>query len=865
MAALASDGCAQTAIRVEAAPELRKTVVVKPLAAERSFTDASETTALQQLRLPDAWQQEAVRALQEGLSVVVDAPTGAGKTYIFELLIASGWRGRAVYTVPTRALANDKLLEWRARGWRVGITTGDLTEDPDAPVVVATLETQRRGVLEGQGPDLLVVDEYQMLGDDQRGRNYELVMALAPPTTQLLLLSGSVGNPKVVSDWFERLGRSVRVVRHAHRPVPLQEVALELLPDHLPPSVQGLWPEAIGRALQAGLAPLLAFAPRRRAAENLAHDLARMLPEHEPLELTRAQKALAGPRLAKLLKARIAFHHSGLDYRQRAGLIEPLAKAGQLRIVVATMGLAAGINFSLRTVVVTDRAYRTRDGKQLVQPHELLQMFGRAGRRGMDKTGYALAVPGKPRWSEAQPLRLQPDPRIDWPSFLSVLDEAARHGQPADQAASSLARKLFAPRVRLDLHATLARAKAPEPVRKTARGARVQEVVEFQDPDGNWCRRRSPRRALLGDCLSSWRGRWCPAIQVAAYFEGLSIGRVCKLRLDDGGWCYGREWPVARLGRGEHEGELVLTRPCLARLQEHGLLTVSRNVRAGAVRRSGWQLNTLEPRIAQLAPRLLKGLRLFGLDLVGETLVARFDLRALAVLALEDPAGRFLLDAPERRVALEADLRLETDAPAARQSHTERAAEAWLKLGLIDLKGRPTRRGILCSFFHHGEGLALAAALEDASYPTEELVFDSANIRAGHRFTAPDTYEGRLGRICLATYGAVSYPGYLHRGLPPEYGDGAAEVFAALHHAQLRKADLLSDELLSGDLERARLEWRSLLTQIAHGPDLDWDRWLELRLRARELVYSLPEPRHLLDFPPLTAAQRQRHKSFLSF
>ena len=67
------------------------------------------------LVIPDLWQQEAVRALQQGKDVVVQAPTGSGKTYIFELLYPN-LKTQAVFTVPTRALANDKLSEWRARG-----------------------------------------------------------------------------------------------------------------------------------------------------------------------------------------------------------------------------------------------------------------------------------------------------------------------------------------------------------------------------------------------------------------------------------------------------------------------------------------------------------------------------------------------------------------------------------------------------------------------------------------------------------------------------------------------------------------------------------------------------------------------------
>src|SRR6201993_896259 len=125
------------------------------------------------LVVPDLWQQDAVRALRDGRDVVVQAPTGSGKTYIFELLYPT-LKGQAIFTVPTRALANDKLAEWRSRGWDVGIATGDLSENLSARVVVATLETQKGRFARGTGPRLLVVDEYQLLADPTRGTNYEL-------------------------------------------------------------------------------------------------------------------------------------------------------------------------------------------------------------------------------------------------------------------------------------------------------------------------------------------------------------------------------------------------------------------------------------------------------------------------------------------------------------------------------------------------------------------------------------------------------------------------------------------------------------------------------------------------------------------
>src|SRR5436190_10007968 len=351
----------------------------------------AELPALNQVTVPDLWQQEAVTALREGHDVVVQAPTGAGKTLVFELWSNQGKnRGQAIYTVPTRALANDKLAEWRARGWDVGIATGDLAENLGAPILVATLETQKNSIIRGEGPTLLVVDEYQMISDLDRGLNYELAIALAPPQTQLLLLSGSVGNPQDVVKWLHRLGRKALLIRHELRPVPLEEVHATNLSYHLPSEIKGYWPRLVAKALAEDLGPILIFAPRRQAAEAQAAELARYLPNPNPLTLSPAQKLLVGEHMAKLLKSRVTYHHSGLSYAVRAGVVEPMAKAGQLRVVVATMGLAAGINFSLRSVALAADSYRRDYVEQPLRSDEVLQMFGRAGRRGIDEIGFVL-------------------------------------------------------------------------------------------------------------------------------------------------------------------------------------------------------------------------------------------------------------------------------------------------------------------------------------------------------------------------------------------------------------------------------------------------------------------------------------------
>src|SRR5207247_4359794 len=206
----------------------------------------------------------------------------------------------------------------------VGIATGDLAENLGAPVLVATLETQKHRLIQGDGPALLVVDEYQMLSDLDRGLNYELAIALAPLQTQLLLLSGSVANPQDVVKWLGRLGRNAILIRHEERPVPLEEIHANSLSYHVPNEIRGYWRRLIAKSLAEDLGPILIFAPRRQAAEAMAAELARQLPTPNPLQLSPEQKIIVADHLSKLIKSRITYHHSGLSYGARAGVIEPL-------------------------------------------------------------------------------------------------------------------------------------------------------------------------------------------------------------------------------------------------------------------------------------------------------------------------------------------------------------------------------------------------------------------------------------------------------------------------------------------------------------------------------------------------------------
>ncbi len=844
----------------------------------------AELPALNQVTVPDLWQQQAVAALREGQDVVVQAPTGAGKTLIFELWSNQGKnRGQAIYTVPTRALANDKLAEWRARGWDVGITTGDLAENLGAPVLVATLETQKNRLLQGHGPALLVVDEYQMLSDLDRGLNYELALALAPAQTQLLLLSGSVANPQDVVKWLRRLGRTAVLIRHDERPVPLEEVHPNNLSYYVPGEIRGYWPRLVAKALAEDLGPLLVFAPRRQAAEAMAADLARQLPNPNPLALSSEQKLIVGDHLGRLLKSRVAFHHSGLSYGARAGVVEPLAKAGQLRVVVATMGLAAGINFSLRSVALAGESYRRDQVEQLLKPDEILQMFGRAGRRGLDETGFVLITANELRLLDAHPGHLSRSGAVDWGALLGLMAEAANQGGDPFAVAVRAQERLFTtkpiflgveeslrnPEVPCGLHTDAERARhlrkrvremlnsrgqwqrMPEPVSRP-----ISEIVTAVDRGGSRSEVQSPEAqvsSLQSQAPSpvthgasgnmSYNPRYLvPILRVPAALEKVGLGTLCVVSEDANGKQYGREMTVAeRLSR-----DRVIIAKWVRRLTNW----------------NGRQAPLLVWR-EKIAPLVEQGLanqrtRLVRFEEQGHKILAQVSLADLTMRVPVDSHGVALWRPIERDVLLYDCARCSLVEVCKGLSTATGTAMLWRRLGLVDASGTPTRRGRVVSFFSQGDGLAIAAALEDETYPLNELIYDVANLDGGFRFCGEDNrWGGRLAVVCHERFGLQSIPGYLENGVPPKYGAGAEQVVASVHKNPMNKHAWVTDLLGPGDIDRVIIEWRSLLRQIAHAPELDWPRWRAFQAMAKGLLNETESPT-LTELPPLAFNQTRR-------
>ncbi len=388
---------------------------------------------------PDPFQLKALAAIRRA-DCLVSAPTGSGKTWIAEEAIARIRKkgGNAWYASPLKALTNSKHLEFANRFGpeQVGILTGDRKENADAPIIVGTTEILRNQLYDAmhQGVDLaadvVILDEAHFLGDEDRGVVWEEVMIYLPVRVHLLLLSATIRNAGQIADWLESIrSKECVVVEETGRPVPLFPLFFHpsgrLLPFVGPKGVDKkvkaylnsanppvLAPPRrlppfgeITRVLKkCDLLPAIFFLKSRAdcdAALELCEDASgRVRADRDKLneridELTEAHPRLAGHRqMWHLTNAGVAAHHSGQLPAWKL-VIEHLMTEGLLDAVFATSTVAAGVNFPARSVVFlnSDR-YNGREFVPL-NATEFHQMTGRAGRRGKDSIGFAVAIPGK--------------------------------------------------------------------------------------------------------------------------------------------------------------------------------------------------------------------------------------------------------------------------------------------------------------------------------------------------------------------------------------------------------------------------------------------------------------------------------------
>src|SRR3989441_633953 len=294
----------------------------------------------------DDFQLEAIRAIEAGQSVIVSAPTGAGKTLVAEFAIhmALATGKRIAYTTPLKALSNQKFNDFtRVLGAEtVGILTGDVKVNPHGRVLVMTTEILRNALYGSGLEDLgyIVLDECHYMGDEGRGTVWEEIIVNAPQDVLLVGLSATVANVKEIADWISIVHRPIVPIFHPHRPVPLSYAVADL------------------------------------AGE--VHEIA----EESP---TVAESAL-NQTVFQALRLGVGLHHAGILPSVKR-LIELSFERGLCKVVFATETMSLGIHMPARSVVLQGVTKRTDRGFRALSHNELTQMAGRAGRRGIDPEG----------------------------------------------------------------------------------------------------------------------------------------------------------------------------------------------------------------------------------------------------------------------------------------------------------------------------------------------------------------------------------------------------------------------------------------------------------------------------------------------
>jgi ATP-dependent RNA helicase HelY len=406
----------------------------------------------------DDFQLEACEALENGYSVLVCAPTGAGKTIVgeFAVHLALAAHQRCFYTTPIKALSNQKYNDLVARygSSQVGLLTGDNSVNPDAPVVVMTTEVLRNMLYVGSASlaDLgyVVMDEVHYLGDRFRGAVWEEVIIHLSASVRLISLSATVSNAEEFGEWLQSVRGETRVIVHEQRPVPLWQHVLvgtrifdlfgsddhtldaDLLrhvaqrTHYLEPPRRGRpprgWrpphrPDVIARLDRDGLLPAITFIFSRAGCDAAVRQCVYagmwLTDESERAEIDEVIDEVTADVPAEDLdvlgywewrdglRRGVAAHHAGLipPFKQA---VEELFVRGLVRAVFATETLALGINMPARTVVLERLTKYNGETHADVTPGEYTQLTGRAGRRGIDVEGHAVVL-----WSpELDPQRV---------------------------------------------------------------------------------------------------------------------------------------------------------------------------------------------------------------------------------------------------------------------------------------------------------------------------------------------------------------------------------------------------------------------------------------------------------------------------
>ena len=338
-------------------------------------------------------QESAILELFEEKNVILNTPTGSGKSLVATALhfqaIAKG--KRSIYTCPIKALVNEKFMALcREFGPdNVGLSTGDASVNRDAPILCCTAEILANIALrEGAAANVqdVVMDEFHYYADRERGVAWQVPL-LTLPRTRFLLMSATLGDTTFFEEELTRLtGRPTVAVTSTDRPVPLDHAYSEL---PLAKTLESL--------VADGRAPVYVVHFTQLEAAQSAQDFTsiNVCTRDEKVAIANTLEGFKftspyGPEIKKWLRHGIGLHHAGLLPKYRV-LIEQLAQKGLLKVICGTDTLGVGINVPIRTVLFTRLCKYDGQKTGILSARDFHQISGRAGRKGFDDKGWVVA------------------------------------------------------------------------------------------------------------------------------------------------------------------------------------------------------------------------------------------------------------------------------------------------------------------------------------------------------------------------------------------------------------------------------------------------------------------------------------------
>jgi superfamily II RNA helicase len=338
-------------------------------------------------------QETAVLELFEEKNVILNTPTGSGKSLVAAAVqfkaLAQGQR--SIYTCPIKALVNEKWLALcREFGpENVGLSTGDASVNRDAPVLCCTAEILANIALrEGAQANVqeVIMDEFHYYADRERGVAWQIPL-LTLPKARFLLMSATLGETTFFEEELTKLnGRPTVTVHSQDRPVPLEFAYSEIT-----------LAQTVERLAQEGKSPVYVVHFTQLDAAQSAQDFTsiQVCTREEKAALANALEGFQfsspyGPDMRRWLKQGIGLHHAGILPKYRV-LVEQLTQKGLLKIVCGTDTLGAGINMPIRTVLFTRLCKFDGQKTGILAARDFHQIAGRAGRKGFDNRGLVVA------------------------------------------------------------------------------------------------------------------------------------------------------------------------------------------------------------------------------------------------------------------------------------------------------------------------------------------------------------------------------------------------------------------------------------------------------------------------------------------